>query len=141
MQVTDVRVSRKFNLGNYEMLEVGLEAHLGDTDNPLNILRSLEDMAELYLQSRLSNNKVAQQQQEPASDKGTIVNLGKLDWQLMPATAKGEWEKAVPTDDENYILIKETIEAKHGFPVKMEGYKVWLNTDGSLGRRKAGGKR
>jgi hypothetical protein len=56
VKITEVAVSRKFNLGNYEMLEVGLEAALTESDNPLNALKNLEDMAELYLQSRLSND-------------------------------------------------------------------------------------
>ena len=58
MKIETVRLSRKFSLGNYEMLECGFEASVKEQDNPLDVLRSLEDLAEMYLTSRTMKTEV-----------------------------------------------------------------------------------
>ena len=55
MNVKTVKLSRKYNLGNYEMLEVGLEAELSEVEGansqgPLSALRKLEKVADQYYQ-------------------------------------------------------------------------------------------
>jgi hypothetical protein len=52
LKIDRARITRKFNLGNYETLDVGFEASLGEKDNPLDVCRQLEDLCELYLQAR-----------------------------------------------------------------------------------------
>ena len=47
MKVTKVMVNRKFNLGNYETLDMAAEAELNDTDNPLEIWQVLRDNIEM----------------------------------------------------------------------------------------------
>jgi len=52
LKLDRVKLNRKYNLGNYETLDVGFEAETTEQDNPLDVLKGLEDLAELYLQSR-----------------------------------------------------------------------------------------
>jgi hypothetical protein len=52
MKLTAISLNRKFNLGNYETLDVGLEAQLSEKDNPLDAWKQLEDLAEMHLQTR-----------------------------------------------------------------------------------------
>lgn len=54
MKLTNASLERTYNLGNYESLRVGLEAQLSEQDNPLDVWKQLEDLAEMYLQTRLS---------------------------------------------------------------------------------------
>ena len=76
-------------------------------------------------------------EQKPINQKkeGVVVDLTTLEWQDMPPTDKGAWQRT-ETRNTHYYAVKEAIEAKHGFPVHMDGYKIWLNQDGTLGRRK-----
>jgi len=138
VKIEGVKLNRKFNLGNYETLDVGFEAYIVETDNPLDVLKGLEDMAELYLQSRTMRTSVAEAikpKTEPPLEKGVIIDLETLVWQEMPATDKGAWQKSA-TRNASYYAAKKAIEEKDGKPTYMEGYIVWLNSDGALGRRK-----
>jgi hypothetical protein len=47
MKITKVMVNRKFNLGNYETLDIAAEAELNETDNPLEIWGVLKDNIEM----------------------------------------------------------------------------------------------
>jgi len=57
LKLDRVKLNRKYNLGNYETLDVCFEAETTEQDNPLDVLKGLEDMAELYLQTRLSKTE------------------------------------------------------------------------------------
>jgi len=48
MKITKVSFNRKFNLGNYESLDAGMEAEIADTDNPLEVLTILKDNVEMW---------------------------------------------------------------------------------------------
>lgn len=54
MKLDRVKLNRKYNLGNYETLDVGFETETTEQDNPLDVLKRLENIAEMYLQTRLS---------------------------------------------------------------------------------------
>ena len=74
-------------------------------------------------------------QVQTSQPKSQIPSLADLEWELMKATEKGPWEKSV-TRNATYDAIVVAIKAKNGYPVDMDGFKVWLNDrDGSLGRR------
>lgn len=136
MKITKTSLERTFNLGNYESLRVGFEAEVTEQDNPLDTIKGLEDMAELYLNTRHAKTEHPKPQDQPKEpSQGVVVNLDDLKWELMPATEKGTWEKS-ESKGVSYPFIKEAIEAKDGRPVYMEGFIVWMNDDGSLGRRK-----
>ena len=72
MKIDRISVARKFNLGNYETLDVGVEAILGERENPLEAWKVLENMAELYLQSRTakpSEKPVAEEKPTPPQEQ------------------------------------------------------------------------
>ena len=48
MKITKVSFNRKFNLGNYESLDVGAEAELGENDNALEVWSILRDNSEMW---------------------------------------------------------------------------------------------
>ena len=47
MKITKIMVNRKFNLGNYESLDMAAEAEISEADNPLEILAVLRDNIEM----------------------------------------------------------------------------------------------
>ena len=135
MKVEVVKLNRKYNLGNYETLDVGFEAVLteiegADADKVLEVARGLEKLADSYFQAGRF------QKEEPVEEKpkGVIVNLDNIEWETQTATAKGPWEKSV-TEPVDYWTLKKAIEEK-GKPVFASGFLVWLCSDGALGRRK-----
>lgn len=67
MKITKVMVNRKFNLGNYETLDLAAEAEINDTDNPIetwNILRDNIEMTAFNMQ-----RKTATPPQQPPAPK------------------------------------------------------------------------
>ena len=48
MKITKVSFNRKFNLGNYETLDAGMEAELTEKDNPQEMLTILKDNVEMW---------------------------------------------------------------------------------------------
>jgi len=48
MNITKVAYTRKFNLGNYESLDLSIEAVLNEKDNPLEVWSILSDNAEMW---------------------------------------------------------------------------------------------
>ena len=47
MKITKVSVNRKFNLGNYETLDMAAEAELNEKDNPLEVWNIIRDNIEM----------------------------------------------------------------------------------------------
>jgi len=47
MKIVKVMVNRKFNLGNYETLDMAAEAELNDNDNPLEVWQIIRDNIEM----------------------------------------------------------------------------------------------
>jgi len=138
LKIIKVSYTRKFNLGGYETEDVTAEAEVAENENFLETWTILRDNAEMW---HLDNERKRERKPQPKpteepEPKGVVVNLNDLTWEAMPPTEKGPWEKALTSDAMPYPFIKDTIDAKDGRPVFMEGYLVWLNRDGSLGRRK-----
>lgn len=48
MKITEVSFHRKFNLGNYETMDVGLVATLGEGDDPIDTLKRLDQYTITY---------------------------------------------------------------------------------------------
>jgi len=141
MKLTNVTLERTYNLGNYESLRIGLEASLADTDNPLNVLKGLEDMAELYLQTRLSRDvpppktqpqppqepketakPEAPQQQQPTANEAVI--LSKFPEHLRQHLTISENGRIIRTKFVSKDYWKEM-----NFIAKNLGYKWWTNSE------------
>ncbi len=150
MKIEKVNLTRKHKLADYEMLIFGFEATVTEEDNPLDAVKTLDDLAEMYVVSRENNGKDEPEwkpdkpqiltvgesiKKHKEQDKGVVVDLETLEWQDMPPTDKGAWQKS-ETKNNHYYAVKKAIEEKDGKPVFMDGYIVWLNSDGTLGRRK-----
>lgn len=48
MKITEVHFNRKFNLGNYETMDVGLMATVGEGDDPIDTLKRLDQYTITY---------------------------------------------------------------------------------------------
>ena len=66
--ISVAKISRKFNLGNYESMEVGLEAFVGEGENVYEVLAGLEGTIKTYIQthhSEVLDVKPSQPQAQP----------------------------------------------------------------------------
>lgn len=52
MKVTHVLVCRKYNLGDYQTIDLQLEADLDSLENPLEAMKKLEKLINDYYQGR-----------------------------------------------------------------------------------------
>ena len=52
MKVTHVLVKRKYNLGNYQTLDLQLEADIKEDEDPTDIMKKLEKYINDYYQGR-----------------------------------------------------------------------------------------
>lgn len=43
MEVKEITITRKFNLGNYQTLDIGLVATVGPDENLLDVAKALDD--------------------------------------------------------------------------------------------------
>ena len=66
MNITKVSYSRKYNLGNYETLDVAAEAVLNEKDNPLEAWSILADNTEMWFIAE-KNKKANPQQKQPST--------------------------------------------------------------------------
>jgi hypothetical protein len=64
VNITKVSFNQKFNLGNYESIDVGAEAQLSDKDNPLEVWTILRDNAEMWFISE-KNKKPTPHLEQP----------------------------------------------------------------------------
>ena len=48
MRITEVHFTRKFNLGNYETMDVGLVATIGEGDEAIDVLKRLDQYTVAY---------------------------------------------------------------------------------------------
>ena len=70
MKISKVMVNRKFNLGNYETLDMAAEAELSETDSPLEVWTILRDNLEMEftnMQSKTPEHKLSPFVKVPAS--------------------------------------------------------------------------
>lgn len=84
MNINKVAVTRKFNLGNYESLDLSAEATLNEKDNPLEVWQILRDNIEMEFvamqkpkpqpktPAQLANENTEKRQQQTAIPKDTI---------------------------------------------------------------------
>ena len=108
MKIEKVTLNRKFNLGNYETLDCGFEASRVNTDNPLDVFKQLEDVAELYLESRLKPTKAEKPPYVPKPDE------------MSPKM----FAEKFPEDLRRYLTFsKDTIKTKH------VAYELWQRMD------------
>jgi len=115
MRITKVAFTRKFNLGNYESLDVHAEAELNDKDNPLESWSILRDNTEMWF--------IDQQRKKPSEQQNTPVeqpqekDYFKTDqltvWQPFPETDKnqGRWEKNTQTENPQFKAIVQALQS------------------------------
>ena len=60
MKVTEINISRKFNLGNYQTFDVSATASLGEGEDLVKMLHELEAQIMIFWSSRESS-KIASQ--------------------------------------------------------------------------------
>lgn len=142
MNITKVYFGRKFSLGNFEMLELGVEAALNEKDNPLEVWSILSDNAEMWFISQKNKKSAAPQPTvNPLKNESpqTPTAPTQLKWEQMPPSPKGPWEKTTdlntPETNALYDKLCET-----GRALFQDGYLYWvLKKDGKvdgLGRRR-----
>jgi hypothetical protein len=68
LRIIKVSVNRKFNLGNYETLDMSAEAELSENDKPLEIWEILRDNIEMEFSAMQRKDRKAP---TPASDQAT----------------------------------------------------------------------
>jgi hypothetical protein len=66
LNITKVSYSRKYNLGNYESLDVAAEAVLNEKDNPLEVWTILADNTEMWYIAE-KNKKANPQPKQPST--------------------------------------------------------------------------
>ena len=52
MQPVEIAITRKFNLGNYQNMDIHVEASLDDGENPVKALHELEKIINDYWEDR-----------------------------------------------------------------------------------------
>ena len=109
MNITKVSYSRKFSLGNYETLDLSVEAALNEKDNPLEVWNILADNTEMWYISE-KNKK-----EKSASTAPTTTTSA-------PATQQPK-EQARNID----ILKEFTEEQENRLTAKREG-NAWIIT-------------
>jgi len=79
--ISVAKISRKFNLGNYETMEVGLEAFIGEGENIQQVLAILELEAKKYMEN---THPEAFKQQSQSANPQTPVSKQKLGPEIFP---------------------------------------------------------
>lgn len=54
MKVKEVAIGRKYNLGNYENMDIHVTASVGENENPVEVLQALEKVIMDYWSGRTS---------------------------------------------------------------------------------------
>jgi hypothetical protein len=72
LNITKVSYSRKYNLGNYETLDVAAEAVLNEKDNPLEVWTILADNTEMWYIAE-KNKKANPQPKQPSTPQPQVT--------------------------------------------------------------------
>ena len=151
MKITKVMFNRKFNLSNYESLDIAAEAEL--IDDSVNVLEAwsiLKDNAEMWFidqqrkKTQALQQPVAPKPVQPSTPQQSLKNESMqpkkdADWIEMPSTEKGPWEKSSDLTCLEHKAIYDKI-CESGKAYDRNGYRYWLiRKDSSiegLGRRR-----
>ena len=139
MRIEKAVFTRKYNLGNYESLDLSLESSLGDKDNPQEVWSVLQDQADVWFANR--NRKKSEEpimpEEKPQEKK--YFNADALIWKFMPPTDKGPWESTESSDKSEYREIVDALEAADK-PLFSKDALYWLlkkeDKVTGIGRRK-----
>jgi hypothetical protein len=143
-------VSRKFNLGNYETLDMALEYQLAEGDNPKQILAELREAIEMEfidMQRKKpaggggDNPRPTQPPLATASSPKPLPPASQLKWEEMPKTDtnKGIWQRCTQLSSPEVQYFIDKVEEANK-PIFLNNYVYWvIYTDDlatGIGRRK-----
>ena len=146
MNVTKVAYTRKFNIGNYESVDVSIEAQLNDKDNPLEVWSILADNAEMWFIGEKTRKKGASatpkrnlQSTTLARSRGlkdVAVNesvFAALKWDLQHSDKMGEYEIARRSEQQHLQIRYGTQnlggkqhQNQRSLPRPTYAYSYWL---------------
>jgi hypothetical protein len=80
--ISVAKISRKYNLGNFETMEIGLEAFIGEGENVYGVLAGLEGTIGTYMQTHhaeaLKTSNVSKPQAQPQPQVQTPQKMAQL---------------------------------------------------------------
>ncbi len=144
MKIIKVAFTRKFNLGNYESLDLYAEAELNEKDNPLEIWAILRDNTEMWFRDSLKKPVGEREQPQPKEEPQKLqaekkaepeIDVTGLHWE--DVRTENPFEVCKDYEAEAYKLLKAKIHEKQGKPIWVDGATYWMMRDETtLGRRK-----
>lgn len=143
MNITKVSYSHKFNLGNYETCDLGVEAQLNEKDNLQEVWNILADNVEMWFINKMRSASKQDAKLPTVPQPPTVTPLPTpsptpIKWEQMPPTEKGPWEKTVDTTNPKIQQIITKLDQENR-PIFCEDGVYWLmKTDGKIegvGRR------
>lgn len=143
MKITKVSFTRKFNLGNYESLDVAAEAELNENDNALEVWSILKDNAEMWFIDQQRKDKKPSPTSNPQAEKQSAPSAippnqpapstspstphQNQKWEEMAATEnnKGIWYRCTDTADPEIQKIIDKIYEENK-PIFKDGFLYWI---------------